>query len=307
MPALLAFSSDIDYCDWQAYQTVHQLLASELGLHVGDSFWLFDPNGGELSLFKNNMTEKNRYHDEILEKIQQGHFNTLHSTGNFSAMFSEVRPSRHLLSEGLAYLKANNALPKIWTNHGDEGDLTNLGGASPRYQMGDYPASRYYVMDLLIQFGFQYFWLDHHCSNDFSFGLQPDAPNPILVTETTRSGHTIQCFRRYRGALPKAPTATSFEEQLTDENIGKLIESQGVSIVYQHWGAHRKENGQCHAAKSPVFSDACLKQLKKLRKYQDQKLLNIMTLPDLLDLVKAEQQAKTAQKNPAKRILKETV
>jgi hypothetical protein len=152
-------------------------------------------------------------------------------------------------------------------------------------------------LDLLVQFGFQYFWLDHHCSNDFSFSIQQDGPNPILIKETTRSGHTIQCFRRYRGALPKAPTATSFEEQLTDENIEKLIDSQGVSIVYQHWGAHRKENGQCNTAQSPIFSTACLKQLKKLRKYQDQKLLKIMTLPALLEHVK----------HPTNLKLKETV
>lgn len=280
--AQLAFCNDIDFADWNTYCEAHKVLEGELGVRLGDSFWLFDPTGSEMALFKRSVAEKGPKHDQLLAEIQAGHLDVLHAAGNFSQVSTPIRPNRQLIAEGLAYLAQHAPIPKVWTNHGDYGDLTNIGGAKPLYQQGDNPGSEAYILDLLLASGVQYFWLDHHAVNHFVCTRAASSNTSLLTQERTRSGQTITCFHRYRGKLGKAPTASSLHLQLSNENLGALADSDGVSIIYQHWEAHRDASGQAYTAKSPVFGSEARTQLKVLSRFIAKGQIEVLPLKHLL-------------------------
>lgn len=282
MTAFLSFVNDTDFANWWTYREAHKILKEGFGIEAGDSFWLFDPKGSELALFKRSIQEKTSYHDELLADIIRGKLDVIHGAGNFSFSNTALRPNRYMVAEALHYLATHARVPIIWTNHGDHGDLCNLGGGSPVYQRGDLPDDDAYILDLLLQYGIRYFWLDHHSSNEFVFSFDQDGQQPVLIRERTRAGHTITCFRRFRGALPKAPTALTLHEQLTDQNIEALLSSDGACAIYQHWGAHRDTTGRAFTAASPLFPPEALQQLRRLVKYRDSGDLCIERLGPLL-------------------------
>lgn len=279
----LAFCNDIDFAAWPTYQEVHRVLWEEFGIQAEDSFWLFDPVGSEMALFKGSLDEKGPRHDQLLEEIAEGRLAVLHGAGNFSRSNTTVCPSRSLIGEGLAYLREQAKVPAIWTNHGDEGDLSNIGGEAPTYQRGDDPCSTAYILDLLLQAGVQFFWADHHVSNAFAFSTNRTGGQHLLVKERTRAGYEITCFFRYRGALPKAPDARTLSLQLTQKNLDHLVESGGATVVYQHWCVHRDADGRPRTASSPVFPSESMAALKRLREYRDRQLIRVMPLTELLE------------------------
>lgn len=280
--ALLSFCNDIDFADWATYREAHHVLENEFGFQAEDSFWLFDPAGSEMALFADSLSRKGPRHDELLEDVRTGRLAILHGAGNYSRTNTSVRPCRSLVAEGLAYLREHARVPTVWTNHGDHGDVTNLGGASPVYQQGDDPGSDVYVLDLLLQSGVRFFSMDHHACNTFAFSADGLAWTPLLVREVSRTGHAISCFLRYRGALPKAPDARTLALQLSEENVDSLIRSDGVTVVYQHWCVHRDEHGGPHTAGRPVFPRESSAALARLARYREQGYLNVEPLTGLL-------------------------
>lgn len=282
MLPLLAFCNDIDFSDWATYQEVHLVLREEYGLPAEDSFWLFDPSGSEMALFKRSPEEKGPRHDELLEEIAKGRLTILHGGGNFSRSNTDLRPSRSLIGTGLAYVKEHASVPTIWTNHGDEGDIQNIGGAAPTYHEGDDPTSPAYLIDLLLQGGVRFFWTDHHASNSFTFSPTESGGQPLLVKERTRSGHEILCFFRYRGALPKAPDAQNLGLQLSPQNLDHLVKTGGVTVIYQHWGVHRNAEGRPRTASRPIFPAESLIGLRRLQHYRDRGLIRVVPLTELL-------------------------
>src|SRR6266404_3580204 len=157
MAVRLAFCNDCDLQSWDNYRIVHQEFA-ERGIPAGDSFWLFDPSGGDFGLFRRDCTEKGPRHDELLEEIAAGRLDVLHSTGSYGARFSQgLKPERRLIGEALEYLSKNARVPRVWTNHGDENNTQNIGGAIPEhYHCGDLPSSDSFILDLLLEHGVEY-------------------------------------------------------------------------------------------------------------------------------------------------------
>lgn len=281
MSATLSFCNDIDYSDWATYREVHRVLWEEYGIEAEDSFWLFDPAGGDMALFKNSVADKGRRHDEILEEIRAGRMAILHSAGNFSLTNTDLRCQRAQVAEGLAYLRAEARVPTVWTNHGDIGDIQNVGGAQPTYQQGDQPASDAYLVDLLLHYGVRYFWNDAGSRNDFVLEA-PGRDGAILQREHTRSGQIITCFLRYRGALAKAPDAETIGRQLSAENLSSLAAEQGTTIVYQHWCLHRDAQGRPFTACRPVFPPESVEGLRRLAAHRDRGEIDIVPLTALL-------------------------
>jgi hypothetical protein len=284
MSARLAFCNDTEYMAWNAYKEIHHVLYEELGVEIEDSFWLFDPNGSDMALFARDIHEKGKYHDELMQEIKQGHLTILHSAGFFSNLNTPVSPTRELIHEGLAYLAQYACVPRIWTNHGDYGDIQNIGGANRHYHQGDDPAGDCYILDLLLQYGVQYFWTDIDASNDFVF-TDSSGCNPLIHDVVTDSGHRIHTFKRFRGALPKAPDAQTLSLQLTAGNLSQLVEENGACVIYQHWGVHRDDKKEPYSASSPVFPSTSVDSLKLLRKYVEQKKLEIVPLLALLESI----------------------
>ena len=285
----LAFCNDVDFSDWSTYLEVHRELAAE-GIEAEDSFWLFDPAGGDMALFKDSVLEKGPRHDEILEEIAAGRMAILHSAGNFSFTNSPIRCTREMAAEALAYLHEHARVPLIWTNHGDSGDIQNIGGEHPVYQQGDDPASDAYLLDLLLHYGVRYFWNDHGSRNQFVL-QSPDTDARILHVEGSRSGHHVGCFLRYRGALAKAPDAQTLWRQLTPENLQALVEADGTTIIYQHWCLHRDAEGRPFNAGRPVFPFESRAALRRLAALRDDGMLAIMPLTVLLESLAEESKA----------------
>jgi hypothetical protein len=290
MAARLTFCNDIDFSDWPTYLEVHHVLAQEFGIQAEDSFWLFDPAGGDMALFKSSVAEKGPRHDEILEEVRVGRMTILHSAGNFSLTNSPVRCRRELVAEGLAYLYEHARVPQVWTNHGDVGDIQNVGGAQPVYQQGDEPASDTYLLDLLVHYGVQYFWNDNGSRNEFVLEGR-NRPGRILQRETTRSGQTITCFLRYRGPLPKAPDAETLHQQVTPEHLDALVAADGKTIVYQHWCLHRDSDGRPFTARRPVFPAESMGSLARLARYRDRHDIEILPLTSFLQALDVERAA----------------
>lgn len=281
MAATLAFCNDIDFSDWATYREVHRVLGDEFGLAAEDSFWLFDPAGGEMALFKNSVHDKGPRHEEILEEIRAGRMTILHSAGNFSLTNTDQRCGRAQVAEALAYLQVHARVPAVWTNHGDSGDLQNIGGAQPVYQQGDLPESDTYLLDLLLHYGVRYFWTDAGSRNQFVLE-SPAGGESILRQERTRSGQTITCFLRYRGPLANAPDAETIGQQLTDANLSALATVAGTTIVYQHWCVHRDSQGRPFTARRPVFPPASVAALRQLAVYRDRGDIDVVPLAALL-------------------------
>jgi hypothetical protein len=278
----LAFCNDIDFANWSTYKEVHKILSEEFGIPATDSFWLFDPSGSDLALFKGSLRDKGPKHDEILEEIHSGQIDIMHSAGNFSRTNTLQKPSREMIAEGLNYLAEHAHVPHIWTNHGDHGDIQNIGGSQPYYQQGDDPSSEVFIMDLLEHHNVRYFSLDHHTSNNFVFKNSTTGVNPLWSIENTRSGFQVVCFRRFRGDFPKAPTALTLGAQLSDENLNQLSLSNGVSIIYQHWCCHRDKQENAITAKNPIFSDRSWLGLKKLALFKNSGKVCVLKLHELL-------------------------
>jgi hypothetical protein len=283
MSAYLAFSNDTEYLTWQAYKEVHHILREELGTDVEDSFWLFDPEGTDTALFKGSLSEKGKYHDELLQEISEGRMTILHSAGFFTNFHTEERPCRELIHAGLEYLSRHARIPKIWTNHGGEGDYTNIGGAKRTYQQGDDPSSNCYILDLLIHYGFEYYWTDIDSTNAF-VSTRHDGMQPLISEVTTDAGFRIKTFRRYRGALPKAPDAQTLCLQLSDENLEALAQSDGATVIYQHWGVHRDDSGEPYSAASPVFPAESIQSIRRLGRYIHDGSIELKPLFDVLEM-----------------------
>jgi len=283
MLASLAFCNDTDFADWRTYQEVHRILREEFGLPAEDSCWLFDPEGSDMALFRRALDEKGPRHEELLGELRSGRLTVLHGAGNFSRVHTRSPISRNLVADALAYVRQHASVPRIWTNHGDEGDASNIGGAAPTYHQGDNPSSDLYVLDLLLRHDVRFFWTDHHATNDFVCSAAGSLGRPLLVTEQTRAGYPIRCFYRYRGALPKAPDAQTLGRQLTRPHLDALVEASGVTVLYQHWGVHRDPDGRPRTAGRPVFPFESLAGLKLLQQYRDRNFIRVLPLSQLLD------------------------
>lgn len=283
VPARIAFANDIDCADWAAYEAAHRELSEEFGIETEDSFWIFDPAGSEMALFGASLDEKGPRHDELLERIAAGRLTIMHTVGNFNRCDTDVRPTRQLMAEGLAYLQEHARVPAIWTNHGDEGNVQNIGWPGATYQEGDDPSSPAYVLDLLLQSGVRWFWTDRHTTNDFGNATAPGRDDSLVRAEPTRAGMTIQCFVRFRGALPKAPDAETLGQQITPRRLDQLASSGRAAVIYQHWCVHRDASGRPHTAQGPIFPPDSRAALRQLCQRRDAGAIEIVRLGQLLD------------------------
>lgn len=280
--AALAFCNDIDFADWETYCETHRVLRESYGIEVEDSFWLFDPGGSEMALFKSDLSEKGPRHDELLEHIRDGRLDILHSAGAFDRLTTRIVPSRGLIAEGLAYLREHARVPAVWTNHGDEGNIQNIGWGGATYHQGDDPSSDCYILDILQQYGVRYYWTDRLYTHDFVSSRDGQGAPAIVRREPTRAGMTIQGFVRYRGALPKAPDAQSLAKQLTEEHMRQLVERGGAVVIYQHWCVHRDIDGRPFTARRPVFPTESQQALKHLADLRDRGLVEVRKTYELL-------------------------
>lgn len=175
--AALAVSNDTDGMSLAALADMHDFLNGTgetrygrgLGLEVGNSFWIWNEHG-QLSLRHGMPAEPGLQpspESEILAELgRAGWLDTLHGFGAWSRPW---RLGRHEAEQGLALLTELRMKPTVYINHGGSSPLHggggshmthNIGGPWGWYQRGDVPDDPSYCLDLLREFGFQFFWAD---------------------------------------------------------------------------------------------------------------------------------------------------
>jgi len=232
-----------------------------------------------MALFRSNCSEKGPYHDELLDEIRAGRLDVLHGAGSYGARFNQsLAPRREMIAEALDYLAKHAHVPKIWSNHGDDQNIHNIGGALPQYyHKGDEINSSCYILDILINNGFEYFWIDRH--------LVRSARTPVrlVAPERTRSGHTINVFSRFMGEMGWAPNGQNLNLQLNEQNLRAWIDNRQNVIIYQHWGCHHDENRWAYSPEGEPLTEESQAALRWLAEQQEAGAVEVVRLKDLLD------------------------
>lgn len=220
----------------RGFEEVHAYLA-ELGLPAGDSFWLFDPSGGDMGLFTWDVDHPGPQHAWLLDQIASGAIDIIHSAGSYGALFNNgYEPQRDQIARALDYLATHARVPMIWTNHGDVFNIQNIGGAVPApHHQGDVPGSGTYCLDLLQDHGVRYFWLDRLIVRDSATAYR------VTATEGCRDGREIVSFQRFLSpAVDWSPNAQNFAEQLRPGDCERFVANQQDTVLYTHWGCHHE-------------------------------------------------------------------
>lgn len=278
MSTLLSFCSDCDLMTRRGFEEVHAFFGS-IDLPCGDSFWLFDPSGGDMGLFTFDVDHPGPQHAWLLDKISAGILDVIHSAGSYGERFNQgYRPSRDQIEKALAYLKRYAVVPRIWTNHGDSFNTQNIGGAHPAlHHQGDLLGSDTYCLDVLRNYGIEYFWLDRLIWRDSKL------PYRLTATERCRDGNEITTFMRYLApAVDWSPNGQNFPDQLRASEFQNLAANRQDTVLYTHWGCH-------HEGRTAMFpqGDSLTRQSRNAILSLVQQFgmldLRVVRLPELLD------------------------
>jgi SAM-dependent methyltransferase len=291
MAPLFAFCNDCDFMTFDGYREVHGFLDT-LGLPAGDSFWLFDPSGSEMALFTHDLDHKGPRHDELLAEIVAGRIDVLHSAGSYGAKFNRgYRPERRLIGGALDYLAKHGARPRIWSNHGDAFNTQNIGASRPAaHHLGDQPTSDTYVLDLLLDFGIEFYWIDHLLID------RADIAYRVVGTESTRAGPLINTFARFMG-MPVSPNGKNLGLQLCAENLADIVRLKQATVLYQHWGCdHDTQQRAFTPPGGEVLGSASRASLAHLASLHASGEIHVCRLHDLLTQEKARPLGDDAQR-----------
>ena len=269
----IAFCNDCDGLEWNDFIFLHDLL-DDLGLPAGDSFWLFDPtDSSDMALFRNNVSEKAKNHDHLLEQIKNGRVDVLHSLGDFhsvSDINGYIYPSREHVKEALSFLSHNDCHIKIHTVHGNTLNIHNTAyGIRRRYQHGDLPYSDFFLEDLLKQYGIEFFW-----SSELMENL--DRPRRIVRPVRSLAGNTLLSFIRFGQWGESAHTLPSL---LRDEHLNQAIKLEQNLVIFTHWGVKGRKSPNPDL---PLWHEGNLEVFDRLSKMQREGALKVVRLEDLL-------------------------
>lgn len=256
--------NDCDHYTKESFQTIHEFINTTeqskfgkgLGLPIADSLFMYGQRRGSLAYFNDVHGVPGEDSEFLIDAVKEGWIDTLHAYGDF------IRPnvfSRKLAEKALNELEKRNVKFKIWVDHGSADNTQNLN--TPNIiSKGDKPSQPAYHADLLTQYGVVFvagynsdrigqngvesFWADPIC--------QPNIPLSFIKRWQGRVyGKRLQTKKKYgdkswfysfcrgrNGVL--RPDSSLLSQQLSEENIQKLIKSEGILVLYQHLGAVNK-------------------------------------------------------------------
>lgn len=274
---MLAISSDVEFTSWQAQLDLIEIFGSR-GLECGFSYWCFGDGSTTWRLFEDD-NQPSIHAAAGLSLARAGILDTLHSFGGVtdgSGCFFD----RERMAMALEYLASKGVKTRVYANHGTTDDTQNIGGAWATYQEGDLPDSSKYHLDLSDKFGLKFFWTDIDYSNNHPyFELQHSLDRSLITPQVSRDGTPILRFKRFRGPFNRAPYAGNIEEQLALVFSKKVA---GYSILYQHLGVARNQQGVPKPNSPPYFTKEGFDALDKLSKLQAQGVLLVTTAERLL-------------------------
>lgn len=149
----LALSNDPDCTTWERWQELHEVIWQRLALPFADSFFLFSYNDaipGQVTVAE---------YPEILAAHPH---DTMHTWGDYTMSRSRLF-HRGEAEAGLALLREQGAVPRIWTDHSNfSGNILHRGenGALPRIEdaSGHVYDNYVYTLDLVARAGVRYLW-----------------------------------------------------------------------------------------------------------------------------------------------------
>lgn len=202
---MLAFNSDIEFTTWSAQLDLLRLFG-ERGLETAFSYWLFsDPTYTWRMLEADGSWSKEA--PVALQLARDGLLDTLHSFGG-AAHIGGISFEREDIRRGYARLAERGVQTTIYSNHGTDRDVQNIGGPwSParvppidfrNYWAGDLQDHPVYHLDLTLQYGIRYFWLDvDRVRNRAWFSDGADlADSDLFTTQVSRDASPILRFKR---------------------------------------------------------------------------------------------------------------
>jgi hypothetical protein len=235
-----------------------------LGLEVGNSIY-FDMGRDQFGYW--NTDDAGRAMVRAL--IRSGHIDCLHSFGDLAA-------TRAHAARALDELVQHDCRLQVWVDHAVA--PSNF-GADLMQGLGDVPSSPAYHADLTCQYGIQFVWrgrvtsvtgqdvrrrlrgvfrLRHPVASGMTLAKElikgalgragnakyaMHGPNRVLRPIRLRSGHGVWEFLRsnptWRG-VDRDATADGLFGVLSQELLNRLVEREGVCVLYTHLGKIRR-------------------------------------------------------------------
>lgn len=270
--AMLAICSDLDetpdrrvYAEIARFLNTAQTTAMGQGvdLEVGNTIY-FDMPPGQFAYW--NTDDAGR--EMVRSLIRSGHVDCLHS-------FGDLATTREHAKRAIDELSRHDCRLECWVDHASA--PTNV-GADIMHGSGDVPGSPAYHTDLTCDFGIRFVWrgrvtsvigqdrppswrgvftIRHPMASSRTIAKEfakhilarrgnnkyaMHGPNEILRPVTLRDGQPAYEFIRcnpYWGRVDGADTAAGLAEVLTPRFLDRLMQRQGVCILYTHLGKIR--------------------------------------------------------------------
>lgn len=277
---MVAINSDVEWTSWQSQINLINLF-EQYNLETAFSYWFYGSPKVTWRLFENHYNDKSQHFHHALKLIKNGFLDTIHSFGGRKHL-GGCDFNRSSIEQAYKLLADNGASCSIYSNHGSTLDRQNIAGEWGTYHEGDVPSSDLYHMDLTRQFGIKYFWCDPDYEISEAF-LEPTIgeQNSLFVQGHARDGSSFLRFKRFFGEnIPFGPSLDNFHQQLEQIIASK---KKGYSILYQHLGVWRKEDGKPEEANTESIPKHIDLALKKLRHEQNQGNILITTTQKLLN------------------------
>lgn len=239
-------------------------LGRGLSLPISDSFFLFSSpgNSNEFTFFEGLSQRLSRRAGWLREWVRGGLIDTLHTYGAFS---SATHFSRELAIRGIDALQRNAMHLRVWVNHGPPENVQCFGDGKVASFLGDAPGSDWYHTDITVDYGIEYCWagtelgdLIAHDSgwNVSALGTYGSATlsnlrrrrravlrRRLLSLTTLRDERKVLSFERYWGTSGQTPVVSDIVHQLSTQNLRRLREMGGYTVVYQHFAVRRRGPG----------------------------------------------------------------
>lgn len=289
---MLAFNSDIEFTTWQAQVDLFKLFAQR-NLETAFSYWMFADPTYTWRLFESDGSWSSQA-AAALRLARAGLLDTLHSFGG-AAHIGGIAFDRSDIAQAYQRLRDEGIATRIYSNHGTARDVQNIGGlwAPPRvdpidfrnYWAGDYPGHPAYHLDLTLDYGMRYFWLDiDRARHSAWFNPAADTnSDDLFATQVSRDGSAILRFKRTDLNETPWPTtlATQIDSALSDS-------THGFCVVFNHFG-FRKDGDQPPTANTPpYFDDAALTALDRLADSQRSGDTLVTTTEKLLNFARLQ-------------------
>ncbi|HPG39475.1 MAG TPA: hypothetical protein PLP19_00570 [bacterium] len=264
--AAMAINSDLDNtCSGECYTTMMDYLNSDrqtpigkgLALETANSIWFYNnTTTPQVSWFNGTGKERNTYTARLVELMQSGHIDTLHTFGNFN----EGGFKREHALAALDELEKLGVKLPVWVNHGNKRNTQNI-GYWPTF-FGAVPSAPEYHFNLVKEYGIRYFGLGkttHILGQDaannpgvyFKNNLQkalrytkyrnlPESPfdlqNRLMWQTTLQDGSRIWEFQRWINPWGGKSTTNlpDLARQLDPKYLHRLIANQGYLVLYTH-------------------------------------------------------------------------